>query len=51
MATKSAVLSDTVGAQAYKEYVNPQWVALLDLNVEYERCEGCEWQSELQISD
>src|SRR4029077_18095944 len=29
----------------YKEYVNPQWVALLNLlgmNVEYERCLGCE---------
>src|SRR6266852_4817854 len=29
----------------YKEYVNPQWVTLLNLlgmNVEYERCLGCE---------
>ena len=29
----------------YKQYVNPQWVALLNLlgmNVEYERCLGCE---------
>ena len=29
----------------YKDYVNPQWVALLNLlgmNVEYERCLGCE---------
>jgi len=45
MATKSVVLSEAVGAQSYKEYVNPQWVAvlnLLDMNVEYERCEGCE---------
>jgi len=45
MATKSAVLSESVGAQVYKEYVNPQRVALLnllDVNVEYERWEGCE---------
>jgi ornithine--oxo-acid transaminase len=30
---------------SYQEYVNPQWVALLNLlgmNVEYERCLGCE---------
>jgi ornithine--oxo-acid transaminase len=45
MAAKSVVLSEAVGAQAYKEYVNPEWAALLnllDMNVEYERCEGCE---------
>lgn len=46
MATKSApVLPEMVGGQAYQQYVNPQWVALLnllDMNVEYERCLGCE---------
>jgi len=46
MATKSAtVVSEPVNSRAYQEYVNPQWVALLnllDMNVEYERCEGCE---------
>lgn len=45
MATKGAVFSEAVGAQTYKEYVNPQWVALLnllDMNVEYARCQGCE---------
>jgi ornithine--oxo-acid transaminase len=45
MATKSGLLSQQVGAQAYEENVNPQWVALLnllDMNVEYERCHGCE---------
>jgi ornithine--oxo-acid transaminase len=32
-------------ASNYKDYVNPQWVTLLNLlgmNVEYERCVGCE---------
>jgi len=32
-------------ASSYSDYVNPQWVALLDLlgmNVRYERCEGAE---------
>lgn len=46
MATKSAtVVAESVGDRAYQEYVNPQWVALLnllDMNVEYERCSGCE---------
>jgi ornithine--oxo-acid transaminase len=46
MATKSAsVVSESAGGRAYQEYVNPQWVALLnllDMNVEYERCSGCE---------
>ena len=46
MATKSAaVLSSTASASNYQEYVNPQWVALLnllDMNVEYERCAGSE---------
>lgn len=46
MATKSVtVVSESVGSRAYQEYVNPQWVALLnllDMNVEYERCSGCE---------
>src|SRR4029077_201747 len=39
----TAITSNTTSN--YKEYVNPQWVALLNLlgmNVEYERCVGCE---------
>jgi len=35
----------SAGVSNYEEYVNPQWVALLNLlgmNVEYERCLGCE---------
>lgn len=46
MATESArVVSEIASSRAYQEYVNPQWVALLnllDMNVEYERCTGCE---------
>ncbi|MGD0793795.1 MAG: aspartate aminotransferase family protein [Terriglobales bacterium] len=48
MATNSAtIVSPDVSTSTsnYKEYVNPQWVALLNLlgmNVEYERCLGCE---------
>lgn len=46
MATKAAPMDAArVGSRAYEEYVNPQWVALLnllDMNVEYERCMGCE---------
>lgn len=46
MATKTAAFVSADGAsKAYEEYVNPQWVALLnllDMNVEYERCVGCE---------
>ena len=46
MATKNApVVSESAGGRAYQEYVNPQWVALLnllDMNVEYQRCSGCE---------
>jgi ornithine--oxo-acid transaminase len=45
MATKGVAHSEVVGAKAYKEHVNPQWVALLNLlgmNVEYERCLGCQ---------
>jgi len=42
MATKTAtIVSATTKASAYAEYVNPQWVALLNLlnmNVEYLRC-------------
>jgi ornithine--oxo-acid transaminase len=37
-----AALSETSN---YREYVNPQWVALLNLlgmNVDYVRCQGCE---------
>jgi ornithine--oxo-acid transaminase len=46
MASKGAVVaSESVGVQTYQDYVNPRWVALLDLldmNVEYERGLGCE---------
>src|ERR1700739_1003256 len=46
MATESArVVLEIASGRAYQEYVNPQWVALLnllDMNVEYERCSGCE---------
>lgn len=46
MATKGATaVSEPVSSRAYEKYVNPQWVALLnllDMNVEYERCAGCE---------
>ena len=48
MATESATaVSRSVSAvpSNYQEYVNPQWVTLLNLlgmNVEYERCLGCE---------
>src|SRR6266849_2285750 len=37
--------STSTNTSNYKEYVNPQWVTLLNLlgmNVEYERCLGCE---------
>jgi len=52
MATNSATIvppgvstTTTNTTSNYKEYVNPQWVTLLNLlgmNVEYERCLGCE---------
>jgi ornithine--oxo-acid transaminase len=46
MATKgAAAVLESLGSRTYEEYVNPQWVALLNLlgmNVEYERCSGCE---------
>jgi ornithine--oxo-acid transaminase len=46
MATKGAtIVSEIEGSRAYQDYVNPQWVALLnllDMNVEYDRCSGCE---------
>ena len=46
MVPKTAtVVPAPVASRAYEDYVNPQWVALLnllDLNVEYERCLGCE---------
>jgi ornithine--oxo-acid transaminase len=48
MATRrvAPVSSDVTAATSnYQEHVNPQWVALLNLlgmNVEYERCLGCE---------
>ena len=42
-----AVITEEVypATSSYQEHVNPQWVALLNLlgmNVEYERCLGCE---------
>jgi ornithine--oxo-acid transaminase len=48
MATKSATVVPpgvSTATSNYKEYVNPQWVALLNLlgmNAVYERCLGCE---------
>jgi ornithine--oxo-acid transaminase len=48
MATESATVVSRGASTAtsnYQEYVNPQWVALLNLlgmNVAYERCLGCE---------
>src|SRR5581483_12058714 len=42
----STALAQT--STAYSEYVNPQWVRLLDLlqmNVQYTRCEGAELQT------
>ncbi|HEY2118649.1 MAG TPA: aspartate aminotransferase family protein [Candidatus Acidoferrum sp.] len=49
MATKTATIVSTASASArvsaYAEHVNPQWVTLLnllDMNVEYIRCTGCE---------
>jgi ornithine--oxo-acid transaminase len=46
MATKTVPLPLALsGREAYEQYVNPQWVALLnllDMNVAYERCLGCE---------
>jgi ornithine--oxo-acid transaminase len=43
----STIVSSPVSASTsnYQDYVNPQWVTLLNLlgmNVEYERCLGCE---------
>ena len=48
MATQPATYTspgDEAAQNAYQEYVNPQWAKLLTLlgmNVEYERCSGCE---------
>src|SRR5215469_2463837 len=46
MATKAAQIPSTRSTKsAYEEYVNPQWVSLLNLlglNEEYERCQGTE---------
>jgi len=46
MATKGvALVTETADSRAYQEFVNPQWVALLNLlgmNLKYERCSGCE---------
>ena len=42
---RATSVSSAVSTSAYEEYVNPQWVALLnllDMNVEYERCAGTE---------
>ena len=41
----TAVETAAAASSAYADYVNPQWVALLDLldmNVQYQRCEGAE---------
>jgi hypothetical protein len=41
-----AVVFDDCDTSSYKPYVNPQWVALLNLldrNVAYQRCCGCEF--------
>src|SRR5580704_17831680 len=43
--TRDLSPADSHLASNYKNYVNPQWVTLLNLlgmNVEYERCLGCE---------
>jgi ornithine--oxo-acid transaminase len=43
--TSAASSKSTFSPTSYSDYVNPQWVALLDLldmNVRYERCEGAE---------
>jgi ornithine--oxo-acid transaminase len=46
MATKLVtVVPGSTSSKAYQEYVNPQWMALLNLlgmNVEYDRCAGSE---------
>jgi ornithine--oxo-acid transaminase len=49
MATKTAALSvcsvESAAHRDYQQYVNPQWVTLLNLlgmNVQYERCLGTE---------
>ncbi len=46
MATKTAtIVSASSTTSNYARYVNPEWVALLnllDMNVEYDRCLGCE---------
>jgi len=46
MATQASKLSPARSlGSSYEEYVNPQWVALLNilgLNVRYGRCAGCE---------
>jgi len=46
MATQASKLSPARSMNSsYEEYVNPQWVALLNIlgmNVRYERCAGCE---------
>jgi ornithine--oxo-acid transaminase len=46
MATQASKLSPArTPSSSYQQYVNPQWVALLnilDMNVRYQRCAGCE---------
>ena len=45
MVSSRVAPSTSPAASNYQEYVNPQWVSLLNLlgmNVEYERCLGCE---------
>ena len=53
MATKAAQIPSTRSTKsAYEEYVNPQWVSLLNLlglNEEYERCRGLITEEQLDV--
>src|ERR1700726_2770014 len=45
MASPVKTVAATASSNFYQQFVNPQWVALLnllDMNVEYERCAGSE---------
>ena len=45
VANGAAASSEVAASHSYEQYVNPRWVALLnllDMNVEYDRCLGCE---------
>lgn len=52
MATQASTVSAARSlSSSYEEYVNPQWVALLnilDMNVRYQRCAGSELFTERQ---